>query len=205
MQAITALQPPRTDPRLLGSLHALVVALGIRDAYTRSHCDRSADLAAELGRACGVLNGDMDILRVSAQFHDIGKIGVPDAVLLKPERLTDEEWALMKSHAEHGEHIFNAGFPEDEHSVAKVIRHHHQSFDGSGYPDGLRGKEIPYLSRILLVVDSYDAMSTARPYHSARTHHEIMNILAAECGQKIDPDVFRAFARLIEDSPNRAQ
>lgn len=195
---------PAIYPRLLGSVQALSVALHVRDAYTRSHCDRAVRLATELGNACDVLDAELDRLRVSARFHDIGKIGVPDAVLLKPARLTNEEWAVMKAHPALGEQIFAATGLPDQEEIAATIRHHHESFDGSGYPDGLAGQKIPLLSRILLIVDGYDAMTTTRPYQRARSHAEVMAILESESGTKLDPEIFRKFAVLIEHSPARA-
>lgn len=190
---------------LLASIDALVIALEVRDAYTRSHCDRAVRLATELGEACGVTAKERNLLRVGAQFHDIGKIGVSDAVLLKPASLTQVEREFMQAHSELGERIFRATSIEDHEAVARVIRHHHEAFDGGGYPDGLCGDQIPLLSRILLVVDSYDAMSTARPYHHARSHREIMAILDSENGSKVDPEIYRTFSRLIERSPCRVQ
>lgn len=190
--------------RLFGSAESLTVALDVRDSYTRAHCDRAEQLATELGRACGVAAAELDQLRVCARFHDIGKIGVADAVLLKPAKLSAEEWALMKAHAVIGERIFRSmGIPGHE-TASAAIRHHHESIDGSGYPDGLKGDAIPLLSRIMLIVDAYDAMATSRPYHRARTHAEVMAILESESGKKLDPEVFRAFAALIETSPARA-
>jgi len=191
-------------PRLLGSVESLSVALEARDSYTRHHCDRAVRLATELGNACNVLDAELDYLRVSARFHDVGKIGVPDAVLLKPARLSPEEWVLMRAHPIFSEQIFKAAHLQDGEQIAAAIRHHHESFDGTGYPDGLAGEKIPLLSRILLVVDAYDAMTTARPYHKARTHEEVMAILDSENGKKLDPDVFRKFAIVIEHSPARS-
>jgi HD-GYP domain-containing protein (c-di-GMP phosphodiesterase class II) len=162
-------------------------------------------LATELGTACAVTSAELTQLRICARFHDIGKIGVPDAVLLKPAKLTGEEWQLMKAHAVIGERIFKAMAIPDHDAIADAIRHHHESIDGSGYPDGLSGGDIPLLSRIMLIVDSYDAMTTARPYHQPRSHDEAMGILAGESGKKLDPEAFREFAGLIERSPARVQ
>jgi len=196
---------PSIYPRLLGSVEALLGALEIRDAYSRFHCDRVVRLATELGDECGVLDGELDLLRISARFHDIGKIGIPDAILLKPARLTNNEWETMKSHSELGEHIIiDASFPDND-GVATVIRHHHESFDGSGYPDGLIGDNIPLLSRIHLIVDAYDAMSTSRPYQKARSHAQIMEILDSENGKKFDPQIFNRFSKMIEHCPARIQ
>jgi HD-GYP domain-containing protein (c-di-GMP phosphodiesterase class II) len=192
-------------PRLIGSTEALTVALEVRDSYTRSHCDRVQQLACELGTAYGLSGIDVEYLRISARFHDIGKIGVPDCVLLKPGRLTEDEWVLMRAHALHGERIFRATSLPHHDAVAITIRHHHESFDGSGYPDGLAGENIPLLSRILLVADAYDAMGTARSYHLARNHAQVMSVLDSESGRKFDPRALREFAGLIEHSTARLQ
>ena len=191
-------------PSLVGSVDALSVALEVRDAYTRSHCDRAVRLATELGNACNVLDAELDQLRVSARFHDIGKIGVPDGVLLKPGKLDADEWKIMMTHPSVGEQIFRSTRLQGNEEIASVIRHHHEAFDGSGYPDGLKGDDIPLLSRILLIVDGYDAMTTARPYSKARSHEQVMGILESEIGKKIDPEIFKTFSRLIEHSPVRA-
>ena len=192
-------------PRLQGSVDSLSVALEVRDSYTRSHCDRAVRLATELGNACDVLDASLDHLRIAARFHDIGKIGVPDAVLLKPGRLSEEEWVLMRAHPVLGEQIFNATALPDFDEIALTIRHHHEAFDGSGYPDHLVGEAIPLLSRILLIVDAYDAMTTGRPYHSARTHEQAMGILQSESGKKLDPEIFNKFSIMIEHSPSHVQ
>lgn len=189
---------------ILGSIDVMTEALDARDAYTRCHCDRVVRLATELGNACGVVDGDLYLLRLCARFHDIGKIGIPDAVLLKPGRLTDDERVRMCEHPVIGERIFAAtGLPIAK-EVGNIIRHHHESFDGSGYPDSLVGDQIPFLSRILLIVDAYDAMTSSRPYHQARTHEETMRILRAETGNKLDPAIMEKFEVGIERSLARA-
>ena len=186
-----------------GSVNALSVALNERDSYTQAHCNRVVMLAEALGTACGISAEDHAHLHICALFHDIGKLGVPDSVLLKPGRLTPEEWVLMKAHAEQGERIFRATDIAELELTAPIIRHHDESYDGSGYPDGLKGEAIPPVSRILLVVDSYDAMGSSRPYHKARSHREIINIMASEEGKKLDPFMFGHFLRLIEHSSLR--
>lgn len=191
------------DP-ILRAAQALSIALGERDMYTRHHCNRVTSLATELGNACGLQGSRLEQMRVAATFHDVGKIGVPDAVLLKPSKLTAEEWELMKAHSEKGENIFRGTTLPDVEVLASIIRHHHESFDGSGYPDGLRGEQIPVSCRILLIVDCYDAMTTVRPYSKARSHAEAMGILLKERGAKVDPQVLSVFARLIEHSEQRA-
>lgn len=182
---------------LRASVEVITAALHERDAYTRFHCDRVMRLAQALGKACGLSDQELKTLHLGAVFHDIGKIGVPDYVLLKPGRLSAEEWELMKAHAEQGERIFRCAALECAEEVAPIIRHHHESFDGSGYPDGLKGECIPLLCRILLVADGYDAMATARSYHRARSHDEVMQIMQSEQGTKLDPNVLLEFTRLV--------
>lgn len=160
-------------------------------------------LALELGIECGLTQAELDVLRIGARFHDIGKIGIPDHVLLKPGALNAEEWAMMKMHPVKGERLFRNTLHPQADMVADIIRHHHECFNGSGYPDGLSGNRIPLASRILLIADGYDAMSTARPYHHGRSHQEIMNIMADEEGIKTDPDLIKRFMCVIERSPAR--
>lgn len=192
-----------SNQSIRGSVNALSVALNERDSYTQAHCNRVVMLAEALGTACGISAEDHAHLHICALFHDIGKLGVPDSVLLKPGRLTPEEWVLMKAHAEQGERIFRATDIAELELTAPIIRHHHESYDGSGYPDGLKGEAIPPVSRILLVVDGYDAMGSSRPYHKARSHQEIIGIMASEEGKKLDPFMFRHFLQLIEHSSLR--
>lgn len=179
---------------------SLLTALGERDNYTKGHCDRVHKLALQMGAAVGLHAEDMETLRIASLLHDIGKIGVRDAVLLKPGKFTPEEWEEMKAHSIYGERIINSTFLSNKAAVASVVRHHHEAYDGSGYPDGLAANEIPLNSRILLVIDSYDAITTGRAYHKARTHNEAMNILLNESGTKLDPQFMEIFSCVIETS-----
>lgn len=183
---------------------SLITALCERDAYTRGHCDRVCALAMEVGGALGLQDRDLESLRIASQLHDIGKIGVRDDVLLKPGRLTPKEWEEMKAHSIRGERILNDTFLSNRVEVATIIRHHHESFDGTGYPDGLSGSEIPKSCRIILVIDAYDAMTTGRPYHRARSHSEAMSILVQEVGTKFDPEIFSVFSAVIAVSKFRS-
>jgi len=192
-------------PTLLGSVAALTTALDVRDHYTRSHCDRVVALSVGLGKSCGLAEEALDHLRIGSRFHDIGKIGIADAILLKPGRLNAQEWEDVKAHSELGERIFRATGIDRLEPIARAIRHHHESFDGGGYPDGLAGETIPLLSRVMLVVDAYDAMTTVRPYQAARSHRQVLGILESESGTKLDPQVVRTFFAHIETSPYRAK
>lgn len=183
---------------------SLITALCERDAYTRGDCDRVRVLAMEMGRAMALSAASLEALRIASQLHDVGKIGVRDDVLLKPGRLTPREWEEMKAHSVLGERIVRDTFLSNGMEVASIVRHHHEAFDGTGYPDGLAGDEIPQSCRILLIIDAYDAMTTGRPHHKARSHIEAMDILRIEAGHKLDPEIFSLFSEVIELSSARA-
>ena len=184
--------------------HALTVALGARDHYTRVHCDRVVQLSLELGQHIGLSQRELSKLSLGARFHDLGKIGIPDKVLHKPDSFDASEWACMQQHVVIGEQIVLAINGGRNSGIAQTVRHHHEHFDGSGYPDKLRGGTIPLDARIISVVDSYDAMTARRPYQRARSHRAIMDILHSESGRKHDPDLVHAFSAVIEKSAIRA-
>jgi response regulator RpfG family c-di-GMP phosphodiesterase len=195
---------PLDDVSIPKEIQHLAVILNERDNHTNQHCSRVSGLSAELGNALGLDGHARSVLAASAQLHDIGKIGIPDAVLLKPGPLTEDEWAIMKLHPEKGERII-ASLQQPAHAeISKIIRHHHEAFDGSGYPDALSGEDIPILCRVLLVVDVYDAMATRRPYHSPISHTHIMTLLDTEEGKKVDPYVLNRFRKIIGESIYRA-
>ncbi|WP_445946183.1 HD-GYP domain-containing protein [Shewanella sp.] len=177
----------------------LVVALSERDAYTQAHCGRVETLCLQLGQKCCLSERELDLLQIAAKLHDIGKIGIPDSILLKPERLSAAEMTIMKTHAELGQNICNKIFHEEAESIGVIVLHHHEAFDGSGYPHGLAGDNIPICSRIISIVDCYDAMLTTRPYHSSRSHEEVMIMMRSECGRKTDPLLFGYFEKIITD------
>jgi HD-GYP domain-containing protein (c-di-GMP phosphodiesterase class II) len=179
---------------------ALSVALGVRDSMTHLHSERVRGLAEVLGRACGLSRQELGVLRISASFHDIGKIGIPDRVLLKPDRFDEAEWDCMKEHSEIGERIIAAIELEGSQQAAMVIRQHHEHYDGSGYPDRLSGESISIYARIISIVDSYDAMAEARVYHRAKAHADIIAVLLNETGGKHDPQLIRIFCDLIDTS-----
>ena len=177
--------------RIFNYTKALIVALGHRDLLTRLHSDRVFGLAGEIAVVFGMSKKDLAILKIAALFHDIGKIGIPDAILLKPSKLDDADWEKIKEHSAIGENIISAIELEDSPRVSKIVRHHHEHYNGQGYPDKLVGEDIPICSRIISIADSYDAMAVTRSYHSARTHSEIMSILESETGVKHDPDLMQ--------------
>lgn len=186
---------------LNNSVLALTTALNERDSYTNDHCDRVCRLALQMGQCFGMQGQGLRELTLAARFHDIGKIGIPDAVLLKPGRLDEQEMAVMRSHAERGERVFLATGRDDAGQVGRLIRHHHEAFDGSGYPDGLAGEQIQLGARILAVVDGFDAMTTTRPYRQPLALDTTVAILQQEAGNRLDPQVVAAFVELLAKQP----
>ena len=142
---------------------------------------------------------------IAAQLHDIGKIGIPDRILLKPGKLDEAEMEIMRSHPRRGHDILASVPDRDILEVATVVLHHHEGFDGRGYPDGLKGEQIPHLSRMVAIVDSFDALATLCPYLQPRTHAEIMEMLFGEHHHKYDPHLRTRFATTIEASPHKAR
>ena len=173
-----------------------------KDRYTQGHCERVAFFACVLADSAGFNGRSLFWFRIGALLHDIGKIIVPTEVLNKPGKLTDEEWAIMKRHPEAGlELVADIDFPGDIHAI---IRNHHERWDGKGYPDGLKGEDIPFAARILCVADVYDALTTTRSYRPGLTHSRAAEIMRASTGQ-FDPDLLETFLEWAEtaDIPGR--
>jgi putative two-component system response regulator len=169
----------------LDSAESVIVSLALtieaRDAYTDGHCQRLARYGVALGGAIGCQQEDLDALQRGGFLHDIGKVGIPDAVLLKPARLTPDEYDVIKQHTVIGDRL--CGGLRSLRRVRPIVRHHHERLDGSGYPDGLRGNEIPLLAQIIGIVDVFDALTTARPYKPALSLEEAARELAAEAAR----------------------
>jgi putative nucleotidyltransferase with HDIG domain len=176
------------------SLLGLANALEAKDAYTRGHSERVGAAGAALARALGLGRAEVETAAQAGLLHDIGKIGVPEAVLAKRGALTEEEWALMRRHPVIGAQIV-APF-DFLATAAPIIRHHHERADGSGYPDGLRGEAIPVGACIVAVADVYDALTSDRPYRTALRPEQALEHLSAEAGRTLDARVVAAFLRL---------
>jgi PAS domain S-box-containing protein/putative nucleotidyltransferase with HDIG domain len=179
---------------------ALANAVDVRDAYTHDHSQRIAVFANETGRALGLNDKELENLRWGALLHDIGKIGVPDEILLKPDKLTEEEYEIIKRHPSLGAAIV-APVKKLE-PVAPIIRAHQERYDGTGYPDELSGEQIPIAARILSVVDSYVAMTDDRVYRAALSHEEATQELKDSAGTQHDPAVVDTFLKLVKNMPN---
>jgi putative nucleotidyltransferase with HDIG domain len=178
------------------SLLGLANALEAKDAYTKGHSERVGAWSRGVATALGLAPADVDMIGQAGLLHDIGKIGIPEVVLRKPGPLEVEEWAVMRNHPLIGAQIvapfdfFAAG--------ALMIRHHHERWDGSGYPDGLLGDEIPIGARIIAVADVYDALTSNRPYRVAVPHATVLAQLGEAAGRTLDADAVAAFIDLIQ-------
>ncbi len=174
-----------------------------KDPYTEGHCERLSALATELGRRLRLPEEDLTSLDRAGIVHDIGKLAVPDTILLKEGPLTPEEWTIIRKHPAMGEHICTP--IRSFHRVLPIIRHHHEKFDGSGYPDGLKGIEVPLTARVLQVVDVYDALTTKRTYKPAFPPLDALETMDAEVKMGWwDPDVYAEFRRMILDGDKAA-
>lgn len=182
-------------------LLALAQTVEHRDKYTGKHCQRLAVASVMLGEALGLGGQDLTALYRGGYLHDIGKIAIPDAILFKQGALTAEEWEIMRSHPVRGEEICRP--MQSLAPVLPIIRSHHERWDGSGYPDGLAGEDIPLLARILQVADIYDALTTERPYKPALTPEESFAVMEEEVRRGWrDPELVPLFASTIQTNPS---
>jgi putative nucleotidyltransferase with HDIG domain len=187
---------------LLATLYAFVGAIEARDPYTEQHSNRVTRIAIALCRGMGGSQEEQDILNVAGQLHDIGKIGIRDDILLKPGRLTDEEFSIIKEHPVIGANIVERlGLWDREKNI---IRCHHERFDGKGYPDGLAGENIPMLARILSVADVYDAIASDRAYRKRMEEAKILEIMYGGSGTQFDAGVIDTFRSLYDQGVIKA-
>jgi putative nucleotidyltransferase with HDIG domain len=179
-------------------MKALAGVLDMRDDATHGHSNRVVAYTLRLAEAMGI--EDQVLLKAIEQgalLHDVGKIGIPDAILRKPGKLTEEEWVIMKKHPELGYRLLRD--IEFLQEILPMVRHHHEHWDGSGYPAGLKGEEIPLEARIFTVADAFDAITSQRPYSKARTYEEATSILREASGTTFDPRVVEAFLTIPPD------
>ncbi len=181
---------------LFATLFAFVAALEVRDFYTRRHSTRVASFARMIAQEMNCSEEELDVINVAGMLHDIGKIGIRDDILLKSGRLTDEEFEKIKEHPAIGADIISKlGLWDRE---VDIIRHHHERFDGKGYPDGLAGEAIPKLARIMSVADCFDAMASDRPYRNQMEKSRVIKIIRDNSGTQFDPEVVDAFSRIVD-------
>jgi len=181
-------------------LFALARMVEAKDGTTGDHCTRLSHTSVVLGRALGLSGDELLALRRGGVLHDIGKLGIPDSILLKPGKLTDDEWTVMRQHVHIGARM--VGELKSMRLAEPIIRHHHERWDGSGYPDGLKGEEIPLLARIFQVADIYDALTHARPYKPAMVKEEVIAVMEEEMERGWrDPEITRLFLNIVRNNP----
>ncbi len=181
------LQKQQTEHLLFQTVQALTAAIEAKDPYTAGHSQKVAYIAEKFAQALELNATDVFVLRLAGMMHDVGKIGIPESILLKPDHLNEHEWGIMKQHPIIGAEI--VGQIVDLNYVAKVVRSHHESYDGTGYPDGLKGDSIPFLSRILFISDVFDALTSDRSYRSRLTREAAMDIITESSGILFDEEL----------------
>ena len=177
-------------------ISSLIIALQSKDHITASHCERVATLAESFGKFLGLSTRENSNLERGASIHDIGKIGIPDSILMKPGKLTGSEYEVMKNHTIIGERICQPLKPL--RGILPIIRSHHECWDGTGYPDGLKGSSIPFLAQIFQFIDIYDALTSDRPYKKPFSKEEAVEILWKETDRGWrNPEIMKQFSNFI--------
>ncbi len=184
---------------VLDTLTSLALTLDARDPLMQGHSQRVAAYCVLAAQVAGLKAAELEQIRIGALLHDVGNLAVPEEIWRKPESLTDEEWGVMRTHAPRGAELLASVCGMEE--IARMIQHHHEFFDGSGYPQGLRGKEIPRGARLIAICEAYDAMTTARPYSRARNPEESAKLLERLAGTQFDPDLVREFIEIVQRLP----
>lgn len=185
----------------LESIEILRRTVEVKDIYTKGHSDRVAEYSLLIGEKLNLPSDEMKTLKIGALFHDIGKIGIPDAILLKTDKLTDDEYSEIKNHPAIGVHILsNASIFAD---IIPIVKHHHERYDGHGYPSRLAGKEIPYLARIVAVADTFDAMTSKRSYRQALDFDYTMNEIERCKETQFDPEIADVFLDILRNEPEK--
>jgi len=182
----------------LDTIQALATAIEARDSYTENHSRRMAEYTFLVAKQIGLSINEAETIEYAAILHDIGKIGINDNILNKPGPLTEKEWVEMKKHVKIGANILTRidSFKE----ASRIVYHHHERYDGKGYPDKLKGKEIPIGARILSVIDAYDAITSERPYRPARSAKEAIEEIKKNAGTQFDEKVVKIFLKVLKQN-----
>lgn len=191
----------KLEKAYLDSIETLRFTVEAKDPYTRGHSDRVAEYSVLIGEALGFNADDLKILRIGGLFHDIGKIGVPDSILLKESKLTDDEYSQIKNHPSIGAHILHNATAFQ--SIIPIVKHHHERFDGNGYPSKLKGTDIPFFARIAAVADTFDAMTSKRTYRNALPLDVVKEEIARCSGSQFDPEIAKVFLNILNNSYDR--
>lgn len=182
---------------VLSTLYSMAKILDARDPYTSQHSTRVTTLAINLGKTLGLSQEDLDVLYIASSLHDIGKVGVPDSILRKPDKLSVEEFDVIKRHSDIGADILKS--IAVMYRETEIIRHHHERYDGHGYPAGLAGTEIPLLSRVIALADTYDAMTTDRPYRRGLSPEDAIAEIIRCKGTQFDPEIAEIFISIAQE------
>lgn len=181
----------------LDMVQTLRYTVEAKDSYTRGHSDRVSEYSVLIGEKLGLPAEQIKTLRIGGLFHDIGKIGIPDSILLKPAKLTDEEYSQIKNHPSIGAHILgSAAIFQD---IIPIVKHHHERYDGNGYPSRLKGEEIPYLARIAAVADTFDAMTSRRSYRGPIDIEHVKEEIKRCEGTQFDPQIAEVFIEILNN------
>ena len=193
----------KLEKAYLETIETLRFTVEAKDTYTRGHSDRVSEYSVLIGKHLGLSEEDIHLLRVGGLFHDIGKIGVPDSILLKTSRLTDDEYSEIKNHPKIGAQILsNATLFE---KAIPIVKHHHERYDGFGYPEKLSGEDIPYLARIAAVADSFDAMTSKRTYRDSMPLDIVIEEIRKNKGSQFDPNIADTFLDILSNHYNQVE
>ncbi len=187
----------KLEKAYLDSIETLRYTVEAKDPYTRGHSDRVSRYSVLIGKYLGLSEEDLKTLKIGGLFHDIGKIGIPDSILLKESKLTDDEYSEIKNHPSIGAHILcNAEAFKD---IIPIVKHHHERFDGRGYPGKLKGEDIPYFARIAAVADTFDAMTSRRTYRDSLPLDVVKEEIKDCSGTQFDPEIAKVFLDILEN------
>ena len=187
----------KLEKAYMESIETIRYTVEAKDLYTRGHSDRVSEYSVLIGKKLGLNDDDIRRLRIGGLFHDVGKIGVPDSILQKNAKLTDDEYSKIKNHPTIGAHILStASIFQD---IIPIVKHHHERYDGKGYPSRLKGEEIPYLARIAAVADSFDAMTSKRVYRDSLPMDIVISEIEKNKGTQFDPQIADAFLDILRN------
>ncbi|MCD6231692.1 HD-GYP domain-containing protein [Candidatus Aerophobetes bacterium] len=179
-------------------LTILTKLIEMKDSYTEGHSEQVSLWSEIISRKLGLSQKEQEEIKLAAKLHDIGKIGIPDRILKKPAKLSEEEYAEVRKHSSLGADLFSN--IDSLKKISKIIKHHHEWYNGKGYPDGLRGEEIPVGSRIINVADAYQAMTSNRPYRKAFSKEKAIDELKRCAGTQFDPEIVRIFIEILNEN-----
>lgn len=188
----------KLEQAYLDSVQTLRYTVEAKDPYTRGHSDRVSEYSVLIGEKLGLSEDEIKTLKIGGLFHDIGKIGIPDSILQKQTKLTDDEYSEIKNHPSIGVHILGAATIFKD--IIPIVKHHHERYDGRGYPSGLKGENIPYLARIAAVADTFDAMTSKRSYRDALDLQVVKDEIKRCEGTQFDPEIAEAFLDILNNN-----